>query len=437
MRLVTPVVAGLLTALALAAILVWLGPRDGGSGPISTVDDPTTMTNGVISFFEARVERDPQDFVAYNRLADAYVQRARQTGDVADYGRAEAALNASLEALPEGNYDAVVQLALVNNATHEFGEALRLADQAIEIDPQEPFALAIRGDALVALGRYDEAEDAYQRVVAEAPGLSSFGRLAGLLELRGDLDTAELMWRNALTSDNGRRPESTAWAQTQLGVLYFNGGDFQAAEREHSRALQAFPGYAPARAGLAQAHAARGDYEEAASLYEQVVARQPSPEYVAALGDVYLAAGRQDEAARQFELVAAIDQLYKANGVNTDLQMAQFFADHDMRLEEALRQAREVYQGRPSIQAADTLAWALYKAGRPEEALAYSDEALRLGTRDASMRFHAGMIRRALGDSEGARVQLQMALEINPRFSVLYAEMAVETLEELRVAVRG
>src|SRR5437764_8843706 len=43
-----------------------------------------------------------------------------------------------------------------------------------------------------------------------------------------------------------------------------------------------------------------GDYGEATSLYEQVVARQPTPEYVSALGDVYRAAGRPDDADRQY-----------------------------------------------------------------------------------------------------------------------------------------
>ncbi|MEX0800865.1 MAG: tetratricopeptide repeat protein [Dehalococcoidia bacterium] len=439
MRLAAPVLAGLLTSLLLSLILTGLGLRDGGSSPaaVTTTAHPSAITADLVRFFESRVERDRQDFVAYNRLADAYVQRARQTGDVADYGRAEAALQASLEALPQDNYDAFVQLAVVKNATHEFEEALRLADEALAIDAGEPFAIAVRGDALVALSRYDEAQEAYQQVVAQVPGLSSFGRLAGLLELRGDLETAELMWGNALSSDSGRRPESTAWARVQLGHLRFSTGDFETADEEYGRALNAFPGYVHALAGLARVHAARGDYESAISLYDEVVARYPVPEYVAALGDVALAAGREDEAARQYELVAAIDDLYRANGVNTDLQMAQFLADHDLRPDEALRQAGAVYEERPSIQAADTLAWALYKAGRPQDALAFSDEALRLGTRDASMLFHAAMIRLELGDLDGARERLELALDINPEFSVLYAGPAAETLAQLRAAVRG
>jgi len=189
-------------------------------------------------------------------------------------------------------------------------------------------------------------------------------------------------------------------------------------------------------AGLARVLAARGDQEGAIALYRRVVQRFPVPEYVVALGDVYRAAGRPDEAARQYDLVDAINRLYQANGVNTDLEMALFFADHNLRLDEALRQAQAEYQRRPSVQAADVLAWALYKSGRYQDALKYSREALRLGSQDPLMLFHAGMIHHRLGNSERAREYLERVDEINPAFSVLYAETAAETLQQLQTAVR-
>ena len=432
----TQVVAGLLMALALAVLLAGFVLADGGSSSTVAPKDPTVMTNAVVRFFEERVQRDPHDFVSYNRLAGAYVQRARQTGDVADYSRAVAALEASLEALPNDNYEALVQLSLVYGAMHRFSDALALAQQALGLKPSEAFGYAVLGDAHVALGRYDEAEEAYQRVTAEAPGLSSFSRLAYLLELRGDLETAELMWRNALSTDSGRRPESTAWARVQLGNFHFNVGEIGPAEEEYERALRTFPDYVHALAGLAKVQAARADYDGAASLYELVVDRYPIPEYVAALGDVHLVAGRSDDAEKQYDLVAAIDKLYKASGINTDLQMALFFADHDLNLDEAVRQARAVYEARPSIQAADVLAWALYKSGSYEEVLEYSGEALKLGTQDATMLFHAGMIRHSIGDYEEARNYLERAIQINPGFSVLYAGTAADTLRDLQSVVR-
>ena len=53
-----------------------------------------------ITFFETRAAADPIDFVSLNILASEYLQRARETGDVADYNRAEYAANSFARAHP-------------------------------------------------------------------------------------------------------------------------------------------------------------------------------------------------------------------------------------------------------------------------------------------------------------------------------------------------
>ena len=198
---------------------------------------------------------------------------------------------------------------------------------------------------------------------------------------------------------------------------------------------EALPDYVHAVAGLGKVRAAQQEYEAAIAAYRSVVERYPAPDYVIGLGDVYRATGQAKEAAKQYALVEIIDRLYEASGINTDLQMALFFADHDIRLDEALRQAWAAFEARPSVQAADVLSWALYKNGAYEEALTYSHEALRLGTRDALMLFHAGMISYAVGDHARARDYLQQVAAINPRFSTLYADDASALLQSLQVAV--
>jgi hypothetical protein len=54
----------------------------------------------------------------------------------------------------------------------------------------------------------------------------------------------------------------------------------------------------------------------------------------------------------------------------------------------------------------DTLAWAYFKSGRFDDAAAASAEALRTGSRDARLLYHAAAIRHATGDVEGARILL-------------------------------
>jgi Flp pilus assembly protein TadD len=86
--------------------------------------------------------------------------------------------------------------------------------------------------------------------------------------------------------------------------------------------------------------------------------------------------------------------------------MALFYADHDQRLDEALRIAEEHARERPTVRTMDTLAWALYKNGRAEEALEASKQALRLGTKEAIFYYHAGMIQARLGRRKEAVASL-------------------------------
>jgi tetratricopeptide (TPR) repeat protein len=228
------------------------------------------------------------------------------------------------------------------------------------------------------------------------------------------------------------KSEGTAWTRVQLGHLYFKTGDLSSAEAEYQKALVHSPGYFHAQAGLARVMAGRDQYAEAIAIYGEVVDRIPIPEYVIALGDVHRAAGHSQEAAKLYALVRLQQRLYQANGVNTDLEMALFDADQDQDLDGALTRARQEYQRRPSIWAADVMAWTLYKKGAHQEALGYSQEALKLGTKDALLLFHAGMINYQLGNRQEARALLEQALSINPYFSVLYQDQAKGTLEELR-----
>jgi tetratricopeptide (TPR) repeat protein len=97
-----------------------------------------------------------------------------------------------------------------------------------------------------------------------------------------------------------------------------------------------------------------------------------------------------------------------------------------------LQKARSAYDARPSIHAADVLAWTLYKTGDYAEAQPYASEALKLGTRDPLKLFHVGMISKALGQKEQAQEYLQQAVDLNPNFSLLYGDTAAAALDELK-----
>ena len=56
-------------------------------------------------------------------------------------------------------------------------------------------------------------------------------------------------------------------------------------------------------------------------------------------------------------------------------------------------------------------------------------QALRLGTQDARLLYHAGVIARAAGDRAAASDYLKRALALNPQFDPLQSKVARKVLE--------
>jgi tetratricopeptide (TPR) repeat protein len=394
---------------------------------------PATTTDALIESYLGRIQRLPDNADAYTGLGAAYLQQARETGDPFAYARAESALTKSL-ALDAQNADTHVHLGVLAAARHRFEEALAHGQRARELTPYKAAALGVIGDAQLELGRYDEARETIQAMLDLRPDLASFSRMSYIKELYGDLPGAIELMKRAVIGAPGN--EAHAWTQVQLGHLYFLSGDLAAAEREYERTLFQRPGYAHARAGVARVKAARGDFAGAIAIYEEITRAGPLPEYVIALADVQRAAGDRAAAERTESLLLAIDRLSRENGVNTDVEMALFRADRGIEPAQTVEDARGALAERPGVHAWDALAWALHTAGRHEEAQAASEQALRLGTRDPLLRYHAGMIALALGSTDRAREELRLAVGMNPSFSPRHAAEATAALRTLDAVTR-
>jgi tetratricopeptide (TPR) repeat protein len=351
-----------------------------------------------------------------------YLQRARETSDSRDYARADLVLRQASAIEPDNLY-ALHGLGSLALSRHDFRRALALGRRAQRLSPTTARTYGVIGDALVEVGRYDEAFRAYDRMAALKPGLPAYARVSHARELLGDTRGAVEAMQLAVDAA-GAQAEPLAWSRVQLGKLYFSRGRLGLAARECRGALAAFPAYPQALDALARVEAAHGRLGRAIALERQATERAPLPELVGFLGDLYRAQGRPRLARKQYGLVGAIQRLLIANGVKSDLETALFDVDHSLRLDSALVRARRAQRERPSVQADDVLSWALARTGRCGEALRHSKRALRLGTRDAPTFFHRGMIERCLGRHGEARQWFGRALALNPHFSLAWSPVA-------------
>ena len=386
-------------------------------------------TKDVIAQAQAKLKTQPNDWHAVDLLAGAYLQKVREAGDPSYYPKVETLLNRAL-AHDASNAEATTLMGTLALARHQFVAALDWGRKAHALDPASSRALGIIGDAQIELGRYPEALRSFQQMVDLRPDLSSYARVSYARELFGDVPGAIDAMQKAVEA-GGPVPENSAYTRVLLGNLYLNAGRPQQADREYRQAMFEYPGYPYGLAGIARVEAATGRYPDAVGHYRQAVDTYPLPDFVIALGDVYAAAGDQRKASETYDLAAAEQQLYRANGVDLDAELALFDADHHRDLSAALLAARAAMADRPSVRTADILAWTLFQTGDDRDAEAASRQALRLGTQDATMFFHRGMIEARLGQTAAAIADLHQALYINPYFSLLWAPVARNTLTSL------
>ena len=392
-------------------------------------------TDYLIKFHQSRAAADPDNFLAFNNLAGAYIQTARENGDLTYYDLAEKAARRSLDLLSDypAASPAMTYLAVIDLAEHRFREAREQAQKALDLDPRALSAYGVLGDAAFEMGDYERAEAAYTKLLTSMGVRHPHSRLAALHFIRGEPEVAiQALQRAVRAASEANAPrENVAWHHAQLADAYFNVGDLAAAEASYESALAAFPRYHVALAGLGKVRAGQQRYEEAIAFYQKAIAVIPLPDYASALGDVLIRLGRGADAKKQYDLVEYIGRLSALNKSVYNRELAFFYADHDLKPSVAVDLARKEQEVRHDVYTHDVLAWALLKNGQPRQALAEMEQALKLNTRDARLYFHAGMIHHRLGDRDKAREYLRLCLATNPHFHVLNAALAERTLAAL------
>ena len=423
-------------ALVLAVMVSLAGmqvfsKRESNSSSTSAMQplpDASSATDRQIQTAEARIKSRPTSPDGYNLLAAAYMQKARETGDFGFNSRAETTIRRSLEIAPDDSSALILHSSLLLTY-HRFGEALREAKRAQVPGRESADLYGVMTDALVELGDYPGAVEAAQKMMDLRPDAVAYSRVSYLRALHGDGKGAIEAMMVAVKAANPRNPENGGWYRVHLGLNLMNAGKRAEGEREFDTALEMFPNYYLALAAKARARVAADDFETAIHFYRQAQERIPLPEVVIALGDLYSKLGRTNEARQQYELVDFIERQASSNTYSR--QLALFWADHDMKLNEALEIMRRERAARADIYTSDALAWCLFKTGQLAEAKEAIEQAMRLGTRDARILYHAGMIYDGLNDRQRAVKYFKLALDADFSFDVLQADVARRKLSQL------
>jgi tetratricopeptide (TPR) repeat protein len=389
-----------------AALLAVLMAVNGGGAPALPVSaDPGAPTGDAVADYQRAVRAAPDNADAYAGLGDAYLARARQTGDPGYYSRAERSFDAALRRKP-ADLGALIGSGTLAGLRHDFLGELRLGRRAATVAPELARPLTVIADASIELGRYGDAERLIQRLVDTKPGLAAYSRASYYRELSGDLPGAIEAMRLAVSA--GGAPENVAYVQVLLGDLELQRGRVQPARLAYTSALRSLPGFPAGMVGLARADAADGDLGRTAVRLRRAAERLPLTSTLNLLSQAERALGHPAAAAAALDTARAQQGLYRAAKTAPDAEAELFEADHGSPAA-AVALGRRVWRAAPSVRSADALGWALTRSGRPLAGYAFARRALALGSRDAAFRLHAGLAAKRAGLAGPAARQLGIA----------------------------
>lgn len=359
-----------------------------------------------------------------------WVRKARLSADPGFYVNVDGCASEALLAKP-GFVPALELRSLVLMNNHQFESARALAEQILARAPDSVIANGTLSDALLELGRYPEAARAVQDQMNVHPGMAASTRASHLNWLNGDVRSAELFIRDALMERNTDDPEAAAWTFVEAGMIYWQQGDYAGADALFSEALKWVPEYPAALVGRGRVALAKGDAATAIAVLATAERKHPLVETAWLLGDAYTLAEQSAQARLAYGDA-------ERQGLRGDrYTLALFFASKNKNPNQALRLLDEERRNRGGIYVDDAYAWALYRAGRIDEAQRMSAQARRLGTRDARLLYHAGAIAIAAGESAQGRRWIQQALALNPGFDLTAAAEARQLLAPAPIRLAG
>jgi tetratricopeptide (TPR) repeat protein len=423
-----------ITILGGVALVGWCaarppaGPIQAGGG--STGASALEQLDRDIAFFTERAERDPESALDLSSLAARYLQRARETGSEQDNLRAEEAACRSLKLRRVNNGQTYAVLASSLLAQHRFPEALAAAHQLVAADSTALSALGLLGEVYLELGHYDSARVVFgplrlHRDLAIAPRLARWAELTGHLSQAGRILDQAI---RRLPSHTHLRPEQVAWFHLRRGEVFLKQGRLRDAERAFHAGLRARPDDHRLLAAVARLELLRGRPQRAIEYADRSLATMLDPATLGVVADAY---GTLGDSVRAEEYQRAMEVTVTGQSGPFHRAWGQFLLDHDQRVAEVLARAEEEIRSRRDVYGHDLLAWALYKQGRLTESAEAMGAALALGTEDASLSYHAGVIHRALGNATEARRHLEQALALNPYFHPTHPKAARRILAAL------
>ena len=318
--------------------------------------------------------------------------------------------------LQPGSPDGYGLRALAEINQQHFPEAEQDIQKALAIAPQRPVGYIYLGQLRLAQHQFPEAEKAFQAALDRNPNLAD--GLRGLMSayiVQKETDKAI----EAAKAQIAKSPNNSAFYDMLGSALYLEKRDLGEVEAAFDKAVSLNQQNFMARTHLIQAHAARGDIDQAIALGEKSINDNPrQPDLFILMGDLY---------QRKKDWKKAEDSYQKALTFNSQNpvasnDMARLMLSTGANLDLALGMAQTAGQGLPNSPAiADTLGWIYYRKGVYPMAVSYLQHALDLEQKNKApdnpdVHYHLGWAYEKTQQPKLARQEFEQVLKTTPNY---------------------
>jgi tetratricopeptide (TPR) repeat protein len=384
-----------------------------------------------IDFWQRKLADEPQSGLYKLKLASILTERFKMTGEIAHLQRSDTLLQSAL-AGPLLKKAAAYHALSANAVTrHDFQAALRYAEMALQTNEAPAVSKLLIFDALMELGRSEEAE----QTLTSVSNKSTFDyliRRAKLEDHRGDLPQAILTMETAAgwckRVDN--RP-LLCWTLSNLGDMYGHAGKVRQSYNTYLKVLEIDPAYHYALKGIAWiAYAHDGDIPQANRLARYLLKKQHSPDLYLFLAETADYEGRT-VLAGQYRQKFIREATRPAYGRMYHKYLAEIKLNEPGAFQEAKPYVDMEIVNRPTAQSYALLAQYYNQAGQPEKSLDILQQHVEEKTYEPDVLMQVGLMFKAAGSNEKARKYLNEAAEAGLELGPLASREINLALQEL------
>jgi tetratricopeptide (TPR) repeat protein len=380
---------------------------------------PLLNFQNAVSFYEKRMKENPHGGLDRAYFAQALISEAKITGDVTLYDKAQMLAEESLKIFPAMPYLALLDLASVAQARHQFKEAVALAEKVLEKKPNDLGAMNVLLTSYLGMGDLEKANEYADRLLDNRQTLESMTMRALVLSARGRDREALYYFKRGFDLEEDSDTTGSAWARTMLGRFYMNHGDYPIARGLYLEALRIMPGSFLAKGLLAQLEFQDERYNEADRLFDEAFQTSNEPSFLLGRAKVKVALGDTSGAHELWSRAEGIlrTELAKSS-YGHRITLVKLLTDraegHD--LDESLKLIDEEAKVRRTAEVIEAWSEIYAKQAKWGQALELSREALRTGVANAEYFYRAGQIEQKIGHNGWAVFYYHRALETDVHY---------------------